>query len=76
MFSCQNIDLPSQEYRQTFLWDNFRLRCSCLVCLLAGELRTREEERRAEMVRLHHHLHTCTNTQAHGLSLYLFISSK
>ena len=60
----RNLTALSQEYRQAFLWDNFRLRCCCLACLLAGEERAGEEERRGEMMRLHHQLNTCTNTQA------------
>ena len=61
----------NQEYRQAFLWDNFRLRCCCLCCLLTGEERGQEEERRGEMMRLHHHLNTCTTSQARLFSSFL-----
>ena len=47
----------------SFLWDNFRLSCSCSCCQFSGEELERDEDRRREMIKLHHLLNSCKTSQ-------------
>ena len=53
----------NKEYRQSFLLDNFRLSCCCACCRYSGEDLARDEDRRREMMKLHHLLNTCKSPQ-------------
>ena len=53
----------NRKYRATFLWDNFRMTCSCTCCVLVGEEEARDEARRMELMKLHHLLNSCRTTQ-------------
>ena len=53
----------NRNYRQSFLWDNFRFECICSCCQQIGDVVDREEARRKELMELHHLLNNCDTPQ-------------